>query len=67
MSGFYSKAVVEIRVGTIGANVNDFVARVQVEKRLNELEIQKTNARNAIEFIQNEERALNYLLEDLKH
>lgn len=66
MSGFYSKVVAEIKVSTTGANVSDFVSKVQAEKRLNELEVQKTNAKNAIYYIENEEKALKSLLKDME-
>lgn len=62
MSGFYSKAVVEITVGTMGANTNDFVSSVQVEKRLVELDTTKRNIQSAIEFIENEEMVLRMLI-----
>ncbi|MEQ6355185.1 hypothetical protein ABNX05_11200 [Lysinibacillus sp. M3] len=63
MSNFYSKAVVEIKVGTMGANTDDFVSTVQVEKRLDELDVLKRNIQYALEFIENEEKGLRMLLE----
>lgn len=58
MSGFYGKAKVELSFGTIGANVYDFVSTVQVEKRIDDLEVLEHNLVSALEMVRNEKRVL---------
>jgi len=64
MEGYYSKAIVEIKAGTMGANLNDFVSHVQIEKRLDKLDTLKRNIKSALDFIENEERVLKAALEN---
>lgn len=58
MSGFYPKAKVKLSFGTVGANVYNFVSTVQVENRIDDLNILEHNLESALEMVRNEKRIL---------